>query len=123
MHQQREEYSFGPDSAGYAARRRDFMLAQTRKLSWCIAAGAATASIVLGAAFARELPGHHHVAAAGTQSGAAQQGPRQSGSAPADQPSAPAAHSHAPAQQLAPPKQAPATAPPAPQPQVTSGGS
>jgi hypothetical protein len=92
------------------------MLARARKVSLCVAAGAAAASVGLGAVFARELPGHHalttsvHPGTAQQSSGPAGTGTQQPAGAPQ------------PAQHLTPPQQAPAPAPAAPS-QATSGGS
>jgi hypothetical protein len=120
-----------PDAAGHAARRRDVMLARTRRVSLGIAASAAVASIGLGAVLAREIPGHHALAAS-VRPGPAQQQPAQQGSARAGVPGTPAPAGGTPAQQpsaapqpaqrLSQPPQAPAPAQTAP-PHATSGGS
>jgi hypothetical protein len=111
-----------PEPTAHAARRRDARLAQRRKLSQCMVVGAAVASIGLGAAFARELPGHHGLAA-GTHTGAAQPGSTQPGATqPGTAGSQSPAAAPAPSSGLSQPSQAPATSPAAP-PQVTSGGS
>jgi hypothetical protein len=111
----------------HPARRRDRRLAQTRRLSLCVAAGAAAASIGLGGAFAHALPGHPHLVASPAQTGTRQQGSGQpSGgtqSAPTTQPTGSGATSPAAARpRLSAPAQPPAPAPQAP-PHTTSGGS
>jgi hypothetical protein len=129
-----------PLPAKDAARRRDLMLARTRRLSVWLAGSAAAASIGLGTAFACTLPGHHAPAAsaqqgAGTQPGArtpatplprgqqpAGPPPASPGSTPGRAPAArqPAAPSPA-ATHLARPSQPPAATPA--QHQTVSGGS
>lgn len=106
-----------PLSAGHASRRRDQRLARTRRISLWLAGGAAAASLGLGTAFARDLPGHHApgagtqpAGAAGTQPQPARPPTTQPGTAPSSGPT-----------HLAQPAQPPATTPAAPQ--ATSGGS
>lgn len=85
------------------------MLTRTRRVSLCVAAGAAAAAIGLGAAFASELPGHRAITAS-VQAGPVQERPARAAPAPR------------PARQLAQPPQAPAPAQ-AKASHATSGGS
>ena len=100
-----------PLPADHAARRRDDRLAQARRLTLCVAGGAAAASLALGAAFAHALPGHRASATAAQPAGAPPQGTRPTTSQPTSTPASP----------LQQPQQPPATT--AAPPQTTSGGS
>jgi hypothetical protein len=100
-----------PLPADHAARRRDDRLAQARRLTLCVAGGAAAASLALGTAFAHALPGHRAPATAAQPAGAPPQGTRPTTSQPTSTPASP----------LQQPQQPPATT--AAPPQTTSGGS
>ena len=102
--------------ADQAARRRDQRLAQARRLTLCVAGGAAAASLGLGTAFAHALPGHRAAAAAAHPASAPPRHSRPASARPAgSQPTS------APASPLQQPQQPPATT--AAPPQTTSGGS
>jgi hypothetical protein len=101
--------------ADQAARRRDQRLAQARRLTLCVAGGAAAASLGLGTAFAHALPGHRASATAAQRAGAPPQGTAPTGTQPTSQPAS------TPASPLQQPAQPPATT--AAPPQTTSGGS
>jgi hypothetical protein len=105
-----------PLPADHAARRRDQRLAQARRLTLCVAGGAAAASLALGAAFAHALPGHRASATAAQPAGAPPQGTRPTGAQPTT-----SRPTSAPASPLQQPQQPPATT--AAPPQTTSGGS
>jgi hypothetical protein len=102
--------------ADQAARRRDQRLAQARRLTLCVAGGAAAASLGLGTAFSHALPGHRAAAAAAQPASAPPRHGRPAGASQASgQPTS------GPASPLQQPQQPPAaTAAP---PQTTSGGS
>jgi hypothetical protein len=110
-----------PLPADHAARRRDQRLAQARRLTLCVAGGAAAASLALGAAFAHSLPGHRASATAAQPAGAPPQGTQPTGTQPASTGPATSQPTSAPASPLQQPQQPPATT--AAPPQTTSGGS
>jgi hypothetical protein len=110
-----------PLPADHAARRRDDRLAQARRLTLCVASGAAAASLALGAAFAHELPGHRASTTAAQPPGAPPQRTQPTGTQPTSPPPTTSQPTSTPASPLQPPQQPPATT--AAPPQSTSGGS
>ena len=108
-----------PTSAQDPRYRRDLAQWRTRRLSWLVAGGAATASVALGVAFSQLLPGHSAAATApsGGQGQAGQGGGQGSGSAGGG--SQPAQSQPGQSQPTSAPPPAPAPAPA----QAVSGGS
>ena len=107
--------------ADQAARRRDQRLAQARRLTLCVAGGAAAASLGLGTAFAHALPGHRASTTAAQPAGAPPQGTQPTGTQPTSPAPTTSQPTGAPASPLQQPPQPPATT--AAPPQATSGGS